>query len=47
MRAFEINYQNPEFSGRYTLDEARFTGGQERIVHKEAHKHESNAHNIG
>lgn len=47
MRAFEFNFQSPEFSGRYTLDEARFSGGRERIVHKEAHKHESHAHFIG
>lgn len=33
-----------EFSNRYTLDEARFNGGQERICNKENKNDESQSH---
>ena len=43
MRWHEPAPMQPEFPGRYTLDEARFTGGKDRSRSKEDDKHEPHA----
>ena len=43
MRQSERNFPDPEYPTRYALDEARFPGGQERIINKEEPQHESSA----
>lgn len=44
MRQSEHPAMDAEFPGRYTLDEARFSGGRERIFSKEDTNHESTSH---
>lgn len=44
MRWLEQKPCEIEFPGRYTLDEARFPGGQEHINNKEENRHEPHAH---
>lgn len=43
-RRSESAYQDAEFPSRYVLDEARFTGGRERICSKEDDRNEPTAH---
>ena len=44
MRFSERCIGDPDFPGRYILDEPRFSGGKERIFNKEAMKHEAPEH---
>lgn len=44
MRRFESGIQDAEFPGRYTRDEARFTGGRERIFNEEDKRDEPTDH---
>ena len=43
MRWLEHEIPDAEFPTRFTLDEARFPGGRERIFNKEDHPHEPTA----
>ena len=43
MRQSERSFPDAECPTRYALDEARFPGGQERIINKEDCRHESSA----
>lgn len=43
MRQSERSIPDLECPTRYALDEARFPGGQERIINKEEHDHEPSA----
>jgi len=44
MRQSERSFPDLECPTRYILDEARFPGGQERIINKEERHYEPSAH---
>jgi len=44
MRQCERSAPDPEFPGRYILDEARFPGGKEHIFNREENEFEPTEH---